>query len=362
LRRVGASVLLLSVLVGATPALAHPAPFTYLDLRIERDAIVGTLIAHIFDVGHDLNLEPPDRLLQPSVAAGLAADVIALLAPRITLAVDGRTLTPSWSNVRPVPDRQALGIDVRYPITAPPGRVALTARFFPYDPAHQTFINLYEGSALTQAILDDSHTDFSYFTGTRQAAFAVARAFVPAGIRHIGLGADHLVFLVGLMLLGGTIRQLAAVVTAFTLANALTLTLGALRLVVPSPSLVEPAIALAIVYVGADNLIVASPGGGRDVRMWIAFTFGFIHGFGFANVLRAMNLAPRALGWAVLSFNAGVEIAQLAVVIVVVSVLSAVRARSEAAGRRFAVAGSVVVIVAGVFWFVQRVFFSGGIS
>jgi hypothetical protein len=93
------------------------------------------------------------------------------------------------------------------------------------------------------------------------------------------------------------------------------------------------------------------------VRAWIAFAFGLIHGFGFANVLREMELPARALGWSLLSFNLGVEIGQVAVVIVVASVLAAIRARSPETGRRLAVAGSVFVIAAGAFWFVQRVFF-----
>jgi hypothetical protein len=101
---------------------------------------------------------------------------------------------------------------------------------------------------------------------------------------------------------------------------------------------------------------------GRDMRVWIAFAFGFIHGFGFANVLREMDLPARALGWSLFAFNAGVEVGQLLVVIAVATVLSAVRTRNEAAGRRLAFAGSVVVMAAGAFWFVQRVFFPGGIS
>ena len=116
----------------------------------------------------------------------------------------------------------------------------------------------------------------------RQGAWAVIKRFVPSGVHHILIGPDHLLFLVGLLLLGGTIRQLTLVVTAFTIAHSITLSLAALNLVTPPPRIIEPAIALSIVYVGADNLLVR---GGRDVRAWIAFAFGFIHGFGFANVL-----------------------------------------------------------------------------
>ena len=103
--------------------------------------------------------------------------------------------------------------------------------------------------------------------------------------------------------------------------------------------------------------------GGRDMRAWIAFAFGFIHGFGFAGVLREMDLPRRALGWSLFSFNVGVEIGQLwSSWSLVASALAALRSRSEPAGRRLAFAGSIVVIAAGTFWFIQRVFFPGGMA
>ena len=98
------------------------------------------------------------------------------------------------------------------------------------------------------------------------------------------------------------------------------------------------------------------------VGLAIAAAFGFIHGFGFANVLREMELPSRALGWSLFSFNVGVEIGQLLVVAIVATALAALRSRNEAAGRRLAFAGSLVVIAAGAFWFIQRVFFPGGMS
>jgi len=79
-------------------------------------------------------------------------------------------------------------------------------------------------------------------------------------------------------------------------------------------------------------------------------------------VLREMDLPARALGWSLFSFNVGVEIGQLVVVIAVASALSAIRARNEMLGRRLAFAGSLVVIAAGAFWFVERVFFPGGMA
>ena len=213
---------------------------------------------------HDLNIDPAERLLDPAVAAQQSAAIAQLLAARLTVTADGAALTPQWSAARgarrsPV----AASSRVRYALSGPPGTLTVTALMFPYDPQHQTFLNVYEGNALTQAILDAAAREFEYFAGTRQGAFAVVQRFLPAGIRHILIGPDHLLFLVGLLLLGGTVRQLAVIVTAFTVAHSITLSLAALNLVSPPARIIEPAIALSIVYVGADNLLIRD---GRDVR------------------------------------------------------------------------------------------------
>jgi hydrogenase/urease accessory protein HupE len=233
------------------------------------------------------------------------------------------------------------------------------AGLFPYDPNHKTFVNVYEREGLTQAILDRDRTRFEYYAGTTQGRWAVVRRFVPAGFEHILIGPDHVLFLIGLLLLGGSIPRLAFIVTAFTAAHTITLSLAALSIMNPPARIVEPAIALSIVYVGADNLLRR---GGRDARAWIAFAFGFIHGFGFAYVLREMDLPARSLGWSLFSFNIGVEIGQLLVVLVVASALAALRSRSEAAAQRVAVLGSGLVMAAGTFWYIERVFFPGGVS
>jgi hypothetical protein len=254
-------------------------------------------------------------------------------------------------------DKQSL----RLPFTLPgrPSALHVSALIFPYDPQHQTFVNVYEDGALRQqAILDASRTSLEYFSGGARGTLAVARRFVAEGIHHILIGPDHILFLVGLLLLGGSIRRLAVVVTSFTLAHSVTLTLAALRILSPPARVVEPLIALSIVYVGVDNLMVR--GGGRDVRGWIAFGFGFVHGFGFASVLREMDLPARALGWSLFSFNLGVEIGQVCIVLLVASALAWIAARSTTLRTRIAYAGSIVVAAAGFVWFVQRVFFIGG--
>ena len=352
----------IATLGSPVPASAHPAPFSYLDISLGTDDIDVAVVSHIFDVAHDLGIDASDKLLDPEFVRAHAKEVTALLQPRFQIDADGRTVDCRPSHAPEiVAARQSLKI--RFSCASPnapsiPGTITVRALMFAYDPAHQTFLNVYENGALTsQAILDRGRASFEYFAGTRQGAIAVVRKFVPAGVHHILIGPDHLLFLVGLLLLGGSIRQLLVVVTAFTLAHSVTLSLAALNLVSPPARIIEPAIALSIVYVGADNLLVR---GGRDVRAWIALTFGFIHGFGFANVLREMDLPTRALGWSLFSFNVGVEIGQLFVVAAVASAIAVLRTRSEAAGRRLAFAGSLVVIAAGAFWFIERVFFPGG--
>jgi len=352
--RAGLVALLLLALT--VPLAAHPTPYSYIDIRTTPDAIDVAVVAHVFDLAHDLNIDPPEKLLDPAFAIAQAGALATLLSPRFRITADGRALTCRVSSAPAiVSSRQSVELRFNCPVASPAGVIGLQALMFAYDPAHQTFVNVYDGSGLAaQTILDRDHQTFDYFSGTRQGTLAVVRKFVVAGIHHILIGPDHLLFLVGLLLLGGSMRRLALVVTAFTLAHSLTLSLAALNLVSPPARVIEPAIALSIVYVGADNLLAKE---GRDVRAWIAFAFGFVHGFGFANVLREMDLPPRALGWSLFSFNLGVEFGQLAVVIVVASALAALRSRGAQTSRQLVLVGSLVVIAAGTFWFVQRVFF-----
>lgn len=359
--RTAVLALVAALLLIAQPVSAHPTPFSYLDIRVSRGGADVDLVVHIIDVAHDLKLEPPEQLLDANVLRARSSEIGTLLGARLGLRADGAPLAGgAWSVPEALAERQSIRISTRFPLGATPGTIALDAAMFPYDPQHQTFVNIYEGEALAlQAILDRSKTHVEFFSGSRQGVWAVIRKFVPSGLEHILIGPDHLLFLVGLLLLGGTLRRLALVVSAFTVAHSITLSLAALNILSPPARIIEPAIALSIVYVGADNLMVR---GGRDMRAWIAFAFGFIHGFGFANVLREMDLPTTALGWSLFSFNLGVEVGQLVVVVAVASALVAIRARSESVGRRIAVAGSVAVIAAGAFWFVQRVFFPGGLA
>jgi hydrogenase/urease accessory protein HupE len=341
----------------AAPAAAHPTPFSYLDIVFRNGQIDGTLTVHLLDVAHDAGINPPDQLLDRNFLGPRRQQIAAMLAPRILLRSD-RRLKLEWTDAIAVPEDQALRLTFRVS-REQPGALTIDTSLFPYDPNHQTFVNIYEGDRLRQQVIFGAGTpEYTYYLGTTQGAVAVMKTFIPSGIRHILIGPDHILFLIGLLLLGGSWGALVRIVTAFTVGHSVTLTLAALNYVSPPPSIIEPAIALSIVFVGVDNLV---RGGGRDLRAAVALVFGLVHGFGFANVLREFGLPKDALGWSLFSFNVGVEIGQLGIVIAVTSVLAAIRRHSKAAAYRVAYAGSVVVIAAGTYWFVQRVFFPGGV-
>lgn len=342
----------------ATIAGAHPAPFSYLDLHLDDSGLSGTLVVHDLDAAHDLGVANADSLLDPPTAARYRDALVALLSPRLALTLDGTPAAITWGAISVVPDRQSL--QLAFTVSrARPGHMGINAYIFPYDPIHQTFINIYEDTALKlQLILDASHRDAEYYSGSTQGRWALIKTFVVSGIGHILIGPDHILFLIGLLLLGGTLSRLTLIVTSFTIGHSITLSLAALDIVSPSPRFIEPLIALTIVVVGADNLLVLRNGNDKatDIRAWLAVAFGLIHGFGFAYVLKEFGLPRAALGWSLFAFNLGVEIGQLMIVGVAASVLMLVRKRSETLSRQIAWFGSIAVILAGVYWFVQRVF------
>jgi hydrogenase/urease accessory protein HupE len=355
---------LLSLCAAAHEARAHPAPFSYLDLYLEAERTGGALVIHDFDAAYELGLEDPQLLLEPNVARERSGELLATVAQRLRISADGEPATPQWQPVEVLPERQSLSFAFTLPRAARPAHIEIDAVLFPYDPVHQTFINVYEAGRLErQAILDANDSRFEHFAGTTQGRWAMVRTFVASGVEHILIGPDHLLFLLGLLLLGGTLWRLAAIVTAFTLGHSVTLSLAALDLVRIAPAVVEPAIALSIVVVGVDNLLVrqrrvAEPRSeAYDLRPWLAAAFGIIHGFGFAAVLREVGLPPGALGWSLAAFNVGVELGQLAFLVVAVALLAGVRRYDVLFAERCAVVGSFGVIAAGVYWFAQRVGF-----
>ena len=336
----------------ATVAGAHPAPFSYLDIVFKDGGIEGSLVVHVIDVAHELGVQP-EQVMDAAFVASQRQRIGEILAPRLYLQGE-RRLSIEWQDLELMRDEQAVRLRYRIP-GADFGALTMDTNLFPYDPLHQTFINVYDEGELRQQVIFNADTAAHvYYRGTTQGAIEVMKTFIPSGTHHILIGPDHILFLIGLLLLGGSWGALVRIVTAFTIGHSITLSLAALDIVTPPPTIIEPAIALSIVFVGADNLV---RGDGRDLRAWVALVFGLVHGFGFANVLREFGLPREALGWSLFSFNFGVEIGQLMVVLLVSSLLAAIRSRNQLLGSRVAFAGSIVVIAAGTYWFVQRVFF-----
>ena len=184
------------------------------------------------------------------------------------------------------------------------------------------------------------------------------RALFFLGIEHILTGYDHLLFLFGLIVMGGRVRSIVAALTAFTVAHSISLALAALGVWAPSPSFVEPAIALSIAYVGAENLWRArkqptNENPAHD-RWRITFPFGLIHGFGFAGALTEIGLSRARIPGALLAFNLGVEVGQLGVLAVVFPLMGWARKFAFVRGRGTEVT-NVAIVIAGVVWFVMRV-------
>jgi hydrogenase/urease accessory protein HupE len=350
------SALLLALLLAA-PASAHPVPFSYLDLEVHDAEVDGRIRIHLVDLAPVLGLADPQALLDEDVRTTYRATIERYVASRIAFERGGFARA-KWGRMAVVDANEAIELAFIIP-GQPEGALTLDTNLFPADPNHQTFVNVYEGGALRQQFILSAATEpVTYYRGTTAGALAVMGTFIPSGVHHILIGPDHILFLVGLLLLGGTLRKLVAIVTMFTVGHTITLTLAALDIVNPAPWLIEPAIALSIVVVGADNLLQGKEKG-RDLRAWVAGAFGLVHGFGFANVLKEFGLPQEALGWSLFSFNVGVELGQLAIVLVVASALTLMRRRWPAADKWVVLGGSVVVIAAGGYWFVERVFFGG---
>jgi len=167
------------------------------------------------------------------------------------------------------------------------------------------------------------------------------------GIEHIWFGFDHLAFLLALLLAVTNLREALKIITAFTIAHSITLTAATFDLLRLPGSVVEPVIALSIVYVGIENFF----GKPRTNRAVVTFAFGLIHGFGFATALKEMGIgrdAPTAL----LAFNLGVELGQVAIAAALLPVFWKLLDVRE---TRYVQVFSVIIAVAGAWWLFERI-------
>ena len=201
----------------------------------------------------------------------------------------------------------------------------------------------------------------SFMVEAAPRAMQVARTYLMLGVEHILGGIDHLLFVLALLILVKGTRRLIATVTAFTVAHSLTLagaTLGVVH--VPGPP-VEAAIALSIVFVAAEIIRSRQGNAGLTERFpWVvAFTFGLLHGFGFASALNEVGLPQSAILVALLFFNVGVEIGQLLFIASVFAVIALVWQVTRRIGMsQPAWAWRVPPYVIGsvaAFWIIQRI-------
>jgi len=213
---------------------------------------------------------------------------------------------------------------------------------------YQTLANIKTSSGERQVTIEET---------SRKTAIDVDRPvatgwldFITLGIEHIITGYDHLLFLVALLATAKGAWSVVRIVTAFTLAHSVTLSLAVLGIVTIPGHIIEPLIAASIVWVALENLVGKEPGR----RRWIwALAFGLVHGFGFASALGELGLQGAAIARALVGFNLGIEIGQLLFVAVFMPTLILLRrGRGELVVPRVA---SLVVAVIGAYWFVQRV-------
>jgi hydrogenase/urease accessory protein HupE len=181
----------------------------------------------------------------------------------------------------------------------------------------------------------------------------VMRTYLKLGFTHIlPKGTDHILFVLGIFLLSIRLKPILMQVTAFTVAHTITLALTIYGVVSLSPRIVEPMIALSIVYVAVENIVTPKL---SPWRVGLVFCFGLLHGMGFAGVLSQLGLPRSEFLTALLCFNAGVELGQLTVISIAFLVIGLPFRNKPWYHQRIVFPGSIVIAAIGLFWFVQRV-------
>jgi hydrogenase/urease accessory protein HupE len=217
---------------------------------------------------------------------------------------------------------------------------------------HRQFASLVDadGRVLHEQLLDARNSEFQASVSAARSVLGTFLQPLTTGIEHILTGYDHLAFLLALLLAATSVREVTRIITSFTIAHSITLAMAALDVVSITSIVVEPLIAVSIVFVGIENLLRSQPRG----RWMLTFGFGLIHGFGFASALKEMGIG-RGLQAAVplLSFNLGVEAGQLAIAAAVLPLIWMLRRRPTFV-IRLAPACSLLIALAGGYWLLVR--------
>ncbi len=370
-------LLVVIALLLQTAAWAHKPSDSYLTLRAttgSSDVAVRWDIA-LRDIDYVLSL---DRDGNGEITWGevrsRSDDITRLATSRLQLSSGDKDC--SWATAAPLMlDKLSDGAYAVLSLSAQCASLAgaLKAKYsllFDVDPTHRGLVQwIAPGNTDTQA----QALVFGNESGEQQLAlqspgpWETLRQYIIDGVWHIWIGYDHILFLLALLLpsvllrrqgqwapaprVGGAVKEVLKVVTAFTLAHSITLSLAVLGVISLPSRIVESAIAASVIFAALSNLR-----GAVELKRWImAFVFGLIHGFGFASVLVDLGLPTNALVLALVGFNVGVELGQLAIVALFLPLAFWLRGT---AFYRVGVlkGGSLIVALLATWWLVQRAF------
>jgi len=177
--------------------------------------------------------------------------------------------------------------------------------------------------------------------------------YLKLGIEHIPYGIDHILFIIALCLLNNKLKTILWQATAFTVAHSITLALSMKDIVVLPSEIVEPIIALSIVFIAVENIILNNL---KPWRLIIVFVFGLIHGLGFASALNEIGLPPNKFISSILSFNLGVELGQIFIILLVFLMLIIPFGKKHWYKKRIVYPVSIMIAIVGMYWTIERLF------
>ena len=366
--RLGLLVMLVTLVGLPARSSAHPLTFTETTILLRPDGSFQTdLICDLDALALGAPLNADDATLVAALSA-LSPDELEARLERLRQLFERRVRVRFDGEPAPFevsfPDRGAPAATA----SAIPTMLGLTARLTGSVPAGATDLEFFASRAFSDVHLTirdevrDLTTRSVLERGARSDPYPLAgplepstsqtgRQYLELGFVHIvPRGLDHILFVVGLFLLGTRIRPLLWQVSAFTVAHAVTLSLAVFEIIDLPARVVEPLIALSIVYVAVENVLTDRL---TPWRPAVVFGFGLLHGLGFAGALGQLGLpeGERLLG--LVSFNAGIELGQLLVIAVALATLGWYRRRSWYRAR-IAVPLSVAIAGVGLFWTVER--------
>lgn len=360
--------LMLSLGVGVDSALAHKPSDSYLTLDLNQPQLALRTDIALRDlelaVGLDQNGDGQITWGEVKLRAEAAT---AYLFSRLQLTVDGQPCQPVVGTTRIVDHSDgaylSLGLTSACALTADSQVSVNYQLLFDQDPTHRGLLRVVQDGGEQLHILSPQQP--SRDLSTPSSGWHVLREYTGLGVWHIWIGYDHIAFLVTLLLPAVLMRRgrrwaprlrlqavmidTAKIVTAFTLAHSVTLTVASLKWVALPSLWVETAIALSIIVVALNNIYPIL----TQKRWLLAFGFGLIHGFGFATVLGELGVSGSHFMVALLSFNLGVEIGQMAIVVALLPLLFVFRTR-WIYRPVVLVGGSACLSLMGAFWVMER--------